>query len=202
MSLWSLFLDPTHRRSIKWTRYFPIYERYMAAYVNKPCRMLEMGVWNGGSLQLWKRYLGPEARITGIDINPECKKAEEFLITVCIGNQADVGFLKSVHDTHGPFDIILDDASHIAEEALASFEFLYPLMPRYGVYMIEDLNRFNHSPAWGRRLDVLVLDMNRKSVFSDTTLAIHIYEHMVVFERSPNPGNICHDIGVPTEGFV
>src|SRR5690606_7193808 len=58
----------------KWHHYIPIYDRYFARFRNTPVRFLEIGVSKGGSLQMWRQYLGPEARICGIDINPDCAR--------------------------------------------------------------------------------------------------------------------------------
>lgn len=55
----------------KWHHYLPIYERYLSPLRSRPIRMLEIGVSKGGSLQLWRKYFGPEAVIFGIDIDPE-----------------------------------------------------------------------------------------------------------------------------------
>ena len=89
MNLWSDFLTNNGRIIHKWKHYFPIYERHFREFVYKPVTFLEIGVWRGGSLQMWKRYFGPHARIIGIDIDPECKKFEEDQVEVYIGQQQD-----------------------------------------------------------------------------------------------------------------
>ena len=67
MSLWSEFLTNDGRQVHKWTHYFPIYERHFGPFVNRAATFIEIGISKGGSLQLWKRYLGPFAQIVGID---------------------------------------------------------------------------------------------------------------------------------------
>jgi len=71
MSLWAQYLSHAGRRVHKWKYYFTAYERHFARYVNRPATMIEIGC-GGGSLQMWKRYLGPHAQIVGIDISPWC----------------------------------------------------------------------------------------------------------------------------------
>jgi len=44
---------------------------------NKEIVILEIGVLQGGSLQMWKDYFGDKAKIFGIDIDPRCKELEE-----------------------------------------------------------------------------------------------------------------------------
>src|SRR5215469_10053921 len=109
MSLWSLFDSHTGRSVHKWKHYFPIYEQHFGRFVNRPCLMIEIGVGRGGSLQLWKSYLGPHAQIVGLDINPECRAFEEDQIAVRVGDQSDPNFLASVIDEFGTPDIVLDD---------------------------------------------------------------------------------------------
>jgi len=123
----------------KCPHYFPIYESHFRRYVNRPVTFLEIGVAEGGSLQLWKRYLGPYAQVVGIDIAPLCKAVEEDQIAVRVGDQGDAGFLDLVLREFGPPDIVLDDGSHQMADIRKSFAHLYPRMSPAGVYMVEDL---------------------------------------------------------------
>jgi hypothetical protein len=162
--------------------------------------LIEIGSGEGGSLQLWKQYLGPYARIVGLDIRPECKEFEEDQIYVRIGDQSDDGFLLSVIDEFGPAQIVIDDGSHQMDHIAASFRCLYPKIAPDGVYFVEDL----HTAYWeqfggGLRrpgsfieisknlIDELNVELGRGSAseteFSKTTLSIHFYESVVVFEK-------------------
>ena len=38
----------------------------------------------------------------------------------------------------GALDMVMDDASHIYESTLVSFQILFPLLPEGGLYIIED----------------------------------------------------------------
>src|SRR5437588_378242 len=96
MSLWTEFLDHKGRRAWKWTQYFPAYERHLARYVNEPVTLLEIGCGQGGSLQIWKKYLGPLARIVGVDIVPACARFAEPQIEIRIGDQSDRTFLEAL----------------------------------------------------------------------------------------------------------
>jgi hypothetical protein len=59
VSIWSEFLTNRGRPISKWTHYFPAYERHLAPFVNQPVTLLEIGCGQGGSLELWRRHLGP-----------------------------------------------------------------------------------------------------------------------------------------------
>ncbi|MDR0305574.1 MAG: hypothetical protein LBI42_01925 [Chitinispirillales bacterium] len=123
----------------KGSHYFPIYEKHLKKIVNSSVNFWEIGVHRGGSLQMWKRYLGPFAKIIGIDISRHCKLYEENQINICIGDQTDTAFLQSIIDKYGPPDVVLDDGSHVMKHVCATFDFLYDKVTKNGVYMVEDL---------------------------------------------------------------
>jgi hypothetical protein len=100
-------------------------------------KILEIGVHKGDSLKTWKDYY-PNAQIIGIDINPKCKQCEENRIFIEIGSQYDGEFLKYVIDKHGPFNLILDDGSHINDHVIFSFELLIDSVLPGCLYIIED----------------------------------------------------------------
>jgi hypothetical protein len=200
MSLWAEFLTNQKRTIHKWTHYFPIYEDHFGRYVNRPMLFFEIGCGQGGSLQLWKRYLGPLAQIVGIDIAEPCKEFEEDQIAVRIGNQADCQFLDTLLSEFGPPDIVLDDGSHMMPHVRTSFAHLYPRMSPIGIYMVEDL----HTAYWQEfegglhrqdsfiehckgLIDELNADHTRAALpptpFTRSTLSMHFYDSVVVFER-------------------
>jgi hypothetical protein len=143
-SLEELFDQGTGGRCRKWRHYFEIYERYLAAFRGKPCTYLEIGVERGGSLQIMGNYLGKEARIVGIDVNPACAALAEDGAEVHIGDQSDAAFLAKVAAGSGPFDIIVDDGSHYADHQIVSFFNLFPVLKEGGIYIVEDM----HAAFW------------------------------------------------------
>jgi hypothetical protein len=200
MTLWSDFLTNDKRLIHKWKHYFPIYERHFKEFVYKPVTFIEIGCGLGGSLQMWKRYFGPHARIIGLDVNPACKEFEEDQIEVHIGQQQDVKFLQNVLDNVGKPDIVLDDGSHMMGHIIATFEFLYPRVQKNGVYLVEDLHTaYREEFEGGLRkpstfiefcknlVDELNADHTRGALppteFTNTTLSMHFYDSVVVFER-------------------
>jgi hypothetical protein len=136
----------------KWVHYLPIYESAFRPYRDRPIRMLEIGVFQGGSLAMWRKYLHPESVIVGIDIDPETKQYDDpaSQVHVRIGAQQDVDFLRSATDEFGPFDIILDDGSHISSHMIETFEYLFPnALADGGVYLVED----THANYWWQLRD-------------------------------------------------
>ena len=88
-------------------------------YVNKKLVFVEIGVLDGGSLIMWRKYFGNKARIIGIDLNPNAKKiAKNNKIEIFIGNQADPDFWKSFFKKVGKIDILLDDGGHTNKQQI------------------------------------------------------------------------------------
>lgn len=144
MNLWQDFLTNTGLPIGKWAHYFPVYERHFGPLRNKDIFVLEIGVAGGGSAQMWNRFFGPRAKIVGIDIDPKCKEHEQMGVSIRIGDQSDSVFLQSVIDEFGIPDVVIDDGSHRMDHVLSSFQFLYPLVPKNGIYLVEDM----HTSYW------------------------------------------------------
>jgi hypothetical protein len=124
--------------------YADTYERHFGHLRDRPIRLLEIGVGGyaapdrgGESLRMWKEFF-PFAEIVGIDIHDKSGLAEER-ITILQGDQSDGVFLADVGSRHGPFDIIVDDGSHVCQHVIASFGSLFDQLADDGIYSIEDL---------------------------------------------------------------
>ena len=98
--------------STKHTNYFDIYEKLLSKYRNKRCTLIEVGVLNGGSLHMWRKYLGDKAKIIGIDLNPEAKKWVKDGFEIYIGDQSSDDFWTSTLAKIKNFDIFIDDGGH------------------------------------------------------------------------------------------
>ena len=73
---------PTHKHSA----YFDAYPNLLAPYVGKRVTLVEVGLFKGGSLFMWREFLGSQARIIGIDIEPTAVKWREFGFEIFIGD--------------------------------------------------------------------------------------------------------------------
>jgi len=98
--------------SVKLTSYFPAYAQIFGHLVDEECTFIETGVLEGGSLFMWRNWLGPKARIIGIDLNPEAKKWEKEGFEIYIGDQGDPAFWSDTFSNIGHFDGFLDDGGH------------------------------------------------------------------------------------------
>jgi hypothetical protein len=204
LNLWSDFQLNTGKIIHKWCHYFPIYERHLSLWRNRTVTVLEIGVSNGGSLQMWSRFFGPLSTVCGIDVDPSCARHERDGIHVRIGSQSDLGFLGNVIEEFGAPDIVIDDGSHLMVDIYNTFQYLYPRLPKNGVYIVEDL----HTAYWEEFgggvarsesfiniskgfVDRLNADHSRGAVESDfitrNTFSINFYDSVIVFERGRIP---------------
>jgi hypothetical protein len=186
----------------KWIHYFDIYDRYFKRYRNQEVVILEIGVSQGGSLQMWKNYFGDKAKIFGIDIDPRCKSLEEENITIFIGSQSDKKFLKEVKKQIPPIDILIDDGGHTMKQQIISYEELFDAIKADGVYLCEDLHT-SYSSCYGggykRRstfieysknfIDYLNAYHSRQkralpvNSFTQSVDSIHYYDSVIVIEK-------------------
>ena len=128
----------------KWQHYFDIYHAHFKRYIGTDCIVLEIGVGQGGSLQMWKNYFGNKATIYGLDINPSCKDFEEENISIFIGSQSDRNFLKHLKMKIPKVDILIDDGGHMMDQQIISFEELFEHVKDDGIYLCEDV----HTSYW------------------------------------------------------
>lgn len=191
----------------KWTHYFEIYDRHFSPFRGKEIHLLEIGVSQGGSIQLWKKFFGPGLHYYGIDINPGCKQFEEENVRIFIGSQEDPVFLENVKKQIPDLDIFIDDGGHTMRQQIVSFEHLFDKVKENGIYLCED----NHTSYWfnfggGMKRKGTYIEYVKNLVdvmhlwyagsktrihnhqLKDRIFAIHIYDSIVVMEkRKVNP---------------
>ncbi len=220
-----MFFEHEGRRIHKWTHYLGAYEELFNPYkdgfveadgTRRPLTLLEIGVRDGGSLQLWRKYFGPDARIWGIDCDPNCRKVDDPDLEIRIGSQSDTAFLESVIHEMGGVDIVLDDGSHVAGDQRVSLEVLFPLLSVGGLYVVEDLHTSYWSSYGGgyRRsgtfieLTKAIIDdqhrwyhrrTNRSPVDAATSVArVTVYDSMVALKKTRRGHPTVSMVGEPT----
>lgn len=200
-----IFANHRSKKSSKWYHYFEVYDRHISKFIDKKVTLLEIGVAEGGSLQIWKKYLGSKSKIVGIDIRQEFYFNDESQIEIYIGDQTNHDFLLKVIDKIGIPDIIIDDGSHVQSHILKTFDLLYPILNENGgVYVIEDC----HTAYWPRFEGGINSHMNVVEIFSKrvhdvnskwynepktpqlrTLDSIHFYDSMIILEKRKNTYN-------------
>jgi len=186
----------------KWLHYFPIYESHLEPYRGRDVRLLEIGVSHGGSLQMWRDYFGSGSTIVGVDVAPRVAELAGDRIHIEIGDQGDAEFLRRVAAEHGPFDIVIDDGSHLPVHQIVSIEALWPTLPESSIYIVEDL----HSNYWaayqgGRHVESTFMSWITERIhdlhafhseedgfapneWTHTLNGVHVYDSVAIFDKA------------------
>ena len=118
--------------------YLAFYERFFEKLRDRPIRILEIGVLQGASVKMWEKYF-PAGTVIGADINPDVTRFETKRIKIEIVDQSNIQNLVDLALKHGPFDIIVEDGSHLWEHQITSLRTLFPFVKDGGFYIVEDL---------------------------------------------------------------
>lgn len=123
-------------------RLLRFYQRLLFSMEREPRSILEIGVKGGGSTAFWKA-LFPAATVVGMDIKLrwglDAVPSEDGVIYVQ-GDQTDVARLEEIARVHGPFDVVIDDGSHVSDHQVITMRSLLPHVTAGGLYVVEDIN--------------------------------------------------------------
>jgi len=141
-TLEQLYAEHMGKVSDKWSIYFNEYDRILGAYRNKPVRLLEIGIQNGGSLEIWSKYFPHAQKLVGCDINPDCARLsyEDPRIAVVVGDVNSDTAQAKVLGYAPAFDVIIDDGAHHSSDIVKSFARYFPHLADDGVFVAEDLH--------------------------------------------------------------
>lgn len=147
-TLYQLYTEHTGKVSDKWSLYLTEYDRLFDSYRDKPVRLLEIGIQNGGSLEIWSKYFSNTAALIGCDIDPECAHLnyEDPRIGVIIGDANAPEVSERVFQRSPQFDLIIDDGSHLSSDIIKSFALYFPRVVEGGIFITEDL----HCSYWSQ----------------------------------------------------
>ncbi len=130
--------------------YLRNYEEYFSPFAGRDIRLLELGVYHGGSLLLWRDYF-EKGLIAGLDLNHVAIEDSSQRIRFYQGAQQDTELLDRIASECAPegFDIIIDDCSHVGELTRVSFWHLFDHhLKSGGMYVIEDWGT-GYWDTWG-----------------------------------------------------
>ncbi len=169
----NVFFKHNHYTSSKWEQYLSIYNRLFAPFIlnGKPIHLMELGIQNGGSLEIWQKLFPQKSHFVGVDIDKNCKKLEyNEYIEIFIGDISKGELLNDALKNR-KFDIIIDDASHFCQHVWSNFNNTFEMLSPGGLYIIEDC----HTSYWqkyGGGLNVSGSIMENFKIFIDI---IHYY---------------------------
>ena len=141
-SLQQLYFEHAGKVSDKWSLYLSEYDQLFCAYRDKPVRFLEIGIQNGGSLEIWAKYFAKATALIGCDINPDCAhlRYEDSRIAVIVGDANSPDVSEQIFQKSSQLDIIIDDGSHMSGDIVKSFAQYFPRIADGGLFVVEDLH--------------------------------------------------------------
>ena len=141
MKLSEIYDQHNDKLSVKWSSYIEKYDELFLKYKEKKVNILEIGVQNGGTLEIYSKYFKQCQNIVGVDINPKCQnlKYSDDRIKVIIGNINDDKIKDEILNLP-KFDIIIDDGSHSSQDIIKTFILYYNHLNNNGLYIVEDLH--------------------------------------------------------------
>jgi hypothetical protein len=176
----------------KWHHYFDAYDRHLSRFRGTDVHVLEIGVYSGGSLELWRDYFGPKARIYGVDIEEACRAYDGHAgARIFIGNQGDRSFWREFRSKVPQLDIVLDDGSHDYNQQILTMQELLPHLRYGGVYLCEDVHSEFH--PFVSYLHGLTDQLNEYQYregctpFQSEIGSMHFYPFLAVVEKNRKP---------------
>ena len=144
--LTKLFETHNGKYSDKWSSYLDIYWQLFAPIRENEFDLLEIGIQNGGSLEIWANFFPNSKNLIGCDIHPKCKDLTfaDPRIKVFVEDASEVKAGNFVSDTTSNLGLVIDDGSHVSKDIIRSFLIFFPQLNPGGIYVIEDL----HASYW------------------------------------------------------
>ena len=139
-----LHLYQTHSGKIsdRWRAYIIQYDLLFAPWRDRPVRMLEIGIQNGGSLEIWARYFPNAKVLLGCDINPLCTNLtyDDPRIHIIVGDASSENTERQILAVSSEWDIIIEDGSHQSRHIVDAFARFFPQISAGGMFIAEDLH--------------------------------------------------------------
>ncbi len=137
------------QKSAKVSSYFAVYDLVLTKYRNKPgITFVEIGVADGGSLLMWREFLGPDARIIGIDYDPAAAAMRQKGFEMFIGDQASPAFWKEFFAQIGDIDVLIDDGGHTNKHQISTVDLCLDHIKNGGLILTEDVGT-SYLPEYG-----------------------------------------------------
>ena len=147
-SLRTLYQEHQGKVSDKWELYLDVYERVLAPWREHPVTLVEVGVQNGGSLEIWPKYFANGISFIGCDIDPKCATLvyDDARVSVIVAGVNTETASQAILSRATAWDIFIDDGSHTSEDIISAFRRYFRFLKPGGLYIIEDL----HCSYWPR----------------------------------------------------
>ena len=128
-------------KSSKCHGFLEFYDKELTPLRNKNIKLLEIGIFTGSSLKTWREYF-TAGEIYGVDINKSYINQSKNISGVHVSylDQSKKQELINFFEKNGPFDIIIDDGSHIISHQKITLEIGLKYLNPKGIFILEDLH--------------------------------------------------------------
>ncbi len=173
----------------KWRHYFETYHTHFSRFRGKRPKILEIGVYSGGSLEMWREYFGEDCELFGVDINSGCMQFQKKGVTIKIANQSDRFFWRKFREEFGEVDIVIDDGGHRPRQQRPTFEEMLSCIKPGGVYLCEDLHGLKNPFVAYLRGFANTLNANSFNDVQAWVKSVTFYPYIAVLEILDRPRN-------------
>jgi len=173
-------------------RYTSFYDEVLSPIKNDKLKFVEIGVWFGESIKMWRDYL-PNSTIYALDYvesnatskhskGPGLKHAYNLdRVTPCIVDQSSRSDIARFVELYGnSFDVILDDGGHLMNQQQISFGTFFPHVSPGGMYILEDLHTsLDHSKNFETSTIEVIRSLDKNNTVGVT--AIYMTEEEIQY---------------------
>ncbi len=149
-SLRTLYAEHQGKVSDKWELYLDVYERILAPWRERPVTLVEVGIQNGGSLELWPRYFVNGVAFVGCDVDSKCAALvfDDARVSVVVAGINTPVASEAILARVPSWDIFIDDGSHTSADIIHAFCNYFRFLKPGGIYIVEDLH-CSYRPRYG-----------------------------------------------------
>jgi hypothetical protein len=143
---------------------------------------VEIGVQSGGSIQMWRKFLGPEARIVGIDIDSSVLKHKPHYdenTEIFVGDQENHNFWDEFFKKYPEIDVLIDDGGHTMGQQRVTFERVFPKIKMNGTFICEDTHT-----SYYHNFNSSLMNTNSFIEYSKKIADLINYDHIDSNDRS------------------
>lgn len=147
--------------------YLPVYEEILSPYREKASNILEIGLFQGHSLRMWKQYF--KGKVYGIDCSETPHDGMADLRPIISEGTHNIYIMDACNEVEvakafkgAMFDVIIEDAGHEVNQQLGLYSIWKKYLTPNGIYIIEDIQDIDETSPLFENIDpektVTILD--------------------------------------------
>lgn len=168
------YQEQSGKVSDKWSIYLDVYQHLFESFVDRPISLLEIGVQNGGSLEIWTKHFPKAQHLVGCDIDPNCAllRYDDPRVSVIVGDANENATERRIAEISPDYDIVIDDGSHVSGDIVRAFIRYFKRVKDGGFFLAEDL----HCSYW-KEFDGGLFDPRSSIAFFKRLVDVINHEH-------------------------